>query len=108
MSSDLPVSVPEFLAEVWVSSLLRSPEYNSACTNPFEGGCHYFHYSYHSLASGQTTGRENSTPFPPSTENWIKDLLSMALPCTVFPLVSLSHHKASISLLSLSIRGQTE
>ena len=47
----------------------------------------------------------------PSTEIWIKDLLSMAPPIRPrpnFPLVSLSHQKASISLLSLSIRGQTE
>ena len=28
--------------------------------SPFEGGCHYHHCSYHSLASGQTTGREHS------------------------------------------------
>ena len=41
---------------------VRSTEYNSVCTNPFEGGCHYLHYSYHSLASGQTTRRENSPP----------------------------------------------
>ena len=26
----------------------------------FEGGCHYCQYPYHSLASGQTTGREHS------------------------------------------------
>ena len=46
----------------------------------------------------------------PSTENWIKDLLSMALPIRTRPsfLLSLSHQKASISLLYLSIRGKTE
>ena len=72
---------------------------------PFEGGHHYLHYLHHSLASGQTTGREHS----PSTENWIKDLLSMALPIRTrlsFPL-SLSHQEASISLLPFSIRGRS-
>jgi len=47
----------------------------------------------------------------PLTENWIKDLLSMALPIRTrpsFPTVSLSHQEASISLLSFSIRGQTD
>ena len=45
----------------------------------------------------------------PLTENWIKDLLSMALPIRTrpsFPSVSLSHQEASISLLSFSSRGQ--
>ena len=47
----------------------------------------------------------------PATENWIKDLLNMALSIRTrpsFPSVSLSHQEASISLLSLSIRGQKE
>ena len=41
---DLPVSVWESLAEVWVGSGLpqgRGTEYNSAGISPFEGGCHY-------------------------------------------------------------------
>ena len=57
---DLPVSVQEFPAEAWVDSGLlrvRGTEYNSACTWHFEGGHHYLHLPYHSLASGQTTGR---------------------------------------------------
>ena len=48
---------------------------------------------------------------PPITENGIKDLLSMVLPIRIrpsFPSVSLSHLEASISLLSLSLRGKTE
>ena len=47
----------------------------------------------------------------PSTQNWIKDLLSMALLIKQNPVsfsVSLFHQKASISLLSFSIRGQTD
>ena len=46
------------------------------------------------------------TQIHPSTENWIKDLLSMALPIS-FPL-SLSHQEASKSLLLFSIRGQKD
>ena len=45
----------------------------------------------------------------PTTENWIKDLLSMAPPIRTrpnFPL-SLSHQQASISFLSLPTRGPT-
>ena len=32
-----------------------------ACTGPFEGGHHYLHYLHHSLVSGQTTGKEQSS-----------------------------------------------
>ena len=32
----------------------------TACTGTFEGGHHYLHYLHHSLALGQTTGREHS------------------------------------------------
>ena len=59
----LPVSVQESVVEVWVDSgLLRGQdtEYNSAVINPFQGDLHYCHYTYHSLATGQTTGREYS------------------------------------------------
>ena len=48
---DLPVSVQESLAEVWVDSDLlqdRGTEYN-VCMSPLEGSCHYPHYPYHSL-----------------------------------------------------------
>ena len=51
-----------------------------------EGGHHYVHYLYHSLASGQTTGRKHSL----STENWIKDLLNMAPPIRTRPSFPLS------------------
>ena len=57
----------------------------------------------------QVNNREGTQPHP-STENWIKDLLSMAPPTRADPVslsVSLSHQEASISLLSFSIRGQT-
>ena len=54
--------------------------------------------------------KERTQP-QPSTENWIKDLLIMAPPIRTRPSsasVSLSLQEASISLLFLSIRGQTE
>ena len=49
-------------------------ECSSVYMGHFEGGDQYLHYLHHSSASGQTTGREHR----PATENWIKDLLSMA------------------------------
>ena len=84
---------------------VRGTDYNSACTNPLEGDCHYLHYPFHSLARGQPT--EGTQPCP-SLENWIKDLLSMAPP--IRTKLSFSHSQSlpsgiSISLLSVSIRG---
>ena len=68
---------------------------------PLEGR-HYLHYFHHSLASGQITGRKQP---PPSTENWIKDLLTMAQPIRTRPsfplsqsLPSGSFHKSLILL----------
>ena len=52
--------------------------------------------------------REGTQPYP-STENWIKDLLSMALQNkNQFPPQSVSHQEDSLSLLALPIRDQTE
>ena len=50
---------------------------SGACMGHFEGGHHYLHYLHHSLASGQIT--QEGTQARPSTENWIKDLLSILL-----------------------------
>ena len=83
-------------------------ECSSVCMGPSEGGHHYFHYLHNSLASGQIRGREG-TKLGPSTENWIKDLLSTLHPSEQDPVslsVSLSHQEASISLLSFSIRDR--
>ena len=58
----------------------------------------------------QVNNREGTQPHP-STQNWIKDLLSMALTIRTrpnFPLSRFSHQEASISLLSCSIREQTD
>ena len=38
-------------------------ECSGAYMGPFEGGRHYLHYLHHSLASGQTTGREHSPAY---------------------------------------------
>ena len=87
---------------------VRGTECSSACMGPFEGGRHYLHYLHHSLAPVKS---RDGTQLHPSTENWIKDLLSMAPPIRTrpsSPSVSLSHQEAFISLLSFSIRGQTD
>ena len=54
---DLAVCVQDSLTEeeVWV----RGTEHDSAGISPFEGGCLYHNYPCHSLALGQTTGREH-------------------------------------------------
>ena len=70
-------------------------------------------YRYHSLASGQTTGREHST-HPTSTENWVKDLLSMAPPNRARPIfphsqsfLSRSFHKPLILIHQRADRMET-
>ena len=58
----------------------------------------------------QVNSREG-TLLHPSTENWIKDLLTRDHALEQDPVstsVSLSHQEASLSLLFLSIREQTE
>ena len=72
-------------------------------------GIHYRHYLHHSLASGQTTGWECSPTH--QQKIWVKIYWTWFCPSEqdlVFPSVSLFHQEASISLLSLSIRGRTE
>ena len=63
---DLPVSVQESPAEVWVGSgLLQGwgTECSSACMGPFEGGHHYLHYLHYSLASVKWQGGNTASPF---------------------------------------------
>ena len=51
---DLPVSVQEYLAEVWVSGGLLQvggTERSSTCMGSFERGRRYLHYFHHSLVS---------------------------------------------------------
>ena len=69
-------------------------ECSSACMGPSEGRRHYPHYRRHSLASGQTTGREHS---PVCFQQKIEDLLSMALPVRTRPSFPLSQSLPSRS-----------
>ena len=56
-----------------------------------------------------TSNSREGTQLHPSTENWIKDLLSMAPPIRTRPSIpSQCHQEAFKSLLSFSIRGQTD
>ena len=84
-------------------------ECSRACMGPFEGDPHYLHYLHHSLASGQIIGREHS----PAHQQKIGLKIYWAWPHQseqdpVSPSDSLSHQEASKSLLSFSIRGQTD
>ena len=59
---------------------VRGTEYNGAGISPFEGG---HHYPYYSLASGQTTGREQSPTHQQKIRlkiNWVQ-LSSLAQYC---------------------------
>ena len=60
---DLLMSVPKSLAEVWVGGDLlrgRGTERSSASWDLSKESLHCLHCLHHSLASGQTTGREHS------------------------------------------------
>ena len=80
------VSVQECPVEVWFDSdmlsgqghwLKQSWEAQHAGICPLEGGCHYGHYPYHSLASGQTTRRKQS----PSQQQKIRLRIYSAWSC---------------------------
>ena len=84
-------------------------ECSSAGMGPSEGDHHYLLYLHCSLASGQINGREHR----PAHQHKIRLKIYWAWPRpseqdSVSPSVNLSQQEASISLLSLSIRGQTE
>ena len=110
---DLPVSVQESPAEVWVDSCLSQGQ-RHWLQQSWELGL--WHKSFwrrsplphHSLASGQTTGREHSL-----THRKITGLkIYWAWPCApeqdpVLPIASASHQEISTSFISSSIRGQT-
>ena len=88
---------------------VRGTECNIVSTNPFEGGLHYLHYPHYSLALGQTTEGEHSLTHKQKIVlkiYWVWPHPSEQDPVSL--TVNLFHQEASISLLSLSIRGQTE
>ena len=100
----LPVSVQESPMEGRVNSGLLQ-----GLLSLFEGGCHYCHYPYLSLASGQTIGREHS----PTHQQNIGLKINWVLPHPWeqdpdSPTASPFHQEAFTNLLSLFIRGQTE
>ena len=75
-------------------------EFSTTCMGPFEGVSHCLHDLPHSLASGQTRGREHSPTHQQKTGlkiYWALPQLSEQGP--VSPSVSLSHQEASICLL---------
>ena len=76
---------------------------------PSEGGRRDLHHLHHSLVSGETTGREHA---PTHLQKLgLKSYWAWPHPSEqdpVSPSASLSHQEASISLLSFSIRGQTD
>ena len=73
---------------LWVSRSLQWRHWSVvAChrlrgMGPFEGGHHYLHYLHRSLVTGQQQG---GTQLRPSTENWIRDLLSFPPPIRTRP-----------------------
>ena len=80
-----------------------------ACRGPLKGGHHCLYYLNHRLVSDQTKGREHSSFHQEKIGlniYWAWPHPSEQDP--VSPSASLSHQETSISLLSLSLRGQTE
>ena len=112
IDSDLPVSVQKSPVEAWVSGgrLQCWGHWVQQCMlGPFEGVWHYLHHLHHSLVSSQITGREHS----PTHQQKVGLKIYWAWPRPseqdpVSPTVRLSHQEASVNLLSLSVRGQTE
>ena len=103
------MSVQESLSEAWGGGGLL-PGWGH-WVPPFEGGSHCLHYLHHSLASGQRIGQVKLCP---STENCIKDLLSMAPPIRTRPsfphsqsLSSGSFHKPLIFIYQRPDRRKT-
>ena len=78
---------------------VRGSEYNSAGISPFEGGRHYHHCL-------RANNREGTQPCP--TENWIKDLLSMAPPNRTRPGLPQSQSFPSGSFYKLLIHQRED
>ena len=94
----------------WVVACFRvgSAEYGSGCMRSFKEVAIIFIIS--TIVWSQADNWEGTQPYL-SVENWIKFYLARPHSSEqkpVSPTVSLSHQEASISLLSLSTRGQAE
>ena len=106
---DFLVTVQESPAEAWVESVLPCHGVGSPGISPFEGGHHYSHHRYYSLASDQTTGREHSPVHQQKIA--LKIYLAWSHPSEQDPdtlTASPFYQEVSTSLLSLFVRGQTE
>ena len=108
----LPVSVQESLAEAWVGGWPAEGSGALSAAVPawdlWEQVAIIFITS--TLVWCQVK-QQGGTQLHPSTENWIKHLLSMVPPIRSRPssrTVSLSQQEAPISFLSSSVRGQAE
>ena len=92
----------------WQWPAVGSGELNTTfLVSPCEGGCHYCHYLYYSLASGQTTERNHSSMN--QQKNGLKIYWAWPRPSeqdSDSVVASPSYWEAFTSLLSLSIRGQ--
>ena len=107
----LPAGVQESLAEAWVDSVLLA---RSGALRAVVPACNLWKEEAIIFITSTLvwfSQQQGGTQLRPSTENWIKHLLGMVPPIRTrlsFPTVSLSQQEASISLLYLSFREQTE
>ena len=107
---DLPMSAQESLVEVGVDSgLLQGQGHwiQQFLHKSFEGGCHYLHCPCHSLAQAKQPGGNTAH----QQKIGLKVYWAWYCPSEhdpISPTVSPSHREASMSLLSLSTRRQTE
>ena len=86
---DLPVSVWGSPAEAWVSSgLMRGQRHCSSSP-----GRHVLAQVLLEVTSGQTTNKDGAQLYP-IAENWIKGLLSMALPTRARPSFPHGHSRS--------------
>ena len=98
---DLPVSVQEPLVEAWLDSDLLWGQGHWIQQGMNKSFWRRLLLPLSLPQFGRRLNNREGTQPCPSTGNWIKDLLSM----TQFPPQSVFHQEASISLLSLAIRG---
>ena len=109
---DLPMGVQKSPVEAWVGGgLLQggNTQGNSICVGSFEGSHHCFHYLHHRLTPGKQQGGNTASLTNRKLDSRFTE--HGPHPSEQDPVsssVSLSHQEAAISLLSFSIRGQTD
>ena len=100
---DLPVSVQESLAEVWVGSDLFRVGALSVAVCAWDLLKEVTIIFITSTIDGLRTHNRERTQTHPSTENWVKDLLSMAPPIRTRPSFPFSQSLPSGSFQNLLI-----